>query len=148
MVLVAVVTRLFASVHVHPQSLHEQASAKALHKPIELTHGGRKHGSFYLGGFISFFCILTKFIISVDRDITRDQYDDEFVSLVQFVVLWRSKVSKTVENIVHRPALKKRRGGKLRSRNVYVDEHLGVENGKDTYADLEDFIVGDDDEVD
>ena len=89
-----------------------------------------------------------KYILPVDRATVRAQYDDEFVSMVTFVALWRGKVSKTVEEIVHRPALKKRRGGKLRSRNVYVDEHLGVENGKDTYADLEDFIVGDSDDVD
>ena len=89
-----------------------------------------------------------KYIINVDRNTVGTHYDEEFVALVNYVVLWRSKVSKTVENIVHRPALKKRRGGKLRSRNIYVDEHLRTENGKDTYADLEDFIVGDDDDVD
>ena len=89
-----------------------------------------------------------KYIINVNRDTVKTHYDENFVALVSYVVLWRGTVSKTVENIVHRPALKKRRGGKLRSRNVYVDEHLRNENGKDTYADLEDFIVGDDDDVD
>ena len=45
----------------------------------------------------------------------------------------------------------KRKGRKkkrLRSRNKYVDTHLESESGDDAYADLEDFIVGEDDEID
>ena len=37
--------------------------------------------------------------------------------------------------------LGKRASQRLRSRNTYIDEHLGAEDGTDDYADLEDFIV-------
>ena len=44
---------------------------------------------------------------------------------------------------------KKKEGRKaITGRNKYVDTHLESESGDDAYADLEDFITGEDDEID
>ena len=84
----------------------------------------------------------------VSGDHPTENYDESFVALVKCVCGWQKSTTKSVASIVHRPAIKKRRGKSLRSRNQYIDQNLEVESGNDTFADLEDFIVDEDDEVD
>ena len=65
-----------------------------------------------------------------------------------------SKITKSSQNwgtsrqLNSSRAKRRRRKKRLRSRNAYVDTHLENESGNDAYADLEDFIVGDDEDVD
>ena len=98
-----------------------------------------------------------------DRSWNLERYHMEFAVLVVDVIQIRNIIDRmkngTKENngmMLLERQRSARKGGKrkgrkkkrLRSRNKYVDTHLESESGDDAYADLEDFIVGEDDEID
>ena len=98
-----------------------------------------------------------------DRSWNLERYHMEFAVLVVDVIQIRNIIDRmkngTKENngmMLLERQHSARKGGKkkgrkkkrLRSRNKYVDTHLESESGDDAYADLEDFIVGEDDEID
>ena len=85
------------------------------------------------------------------------KYHIEFVNVVVDVLQNQRSVLKICKSSQSRHsrsqltssrAKRRRRKKRLRSRNAYVDTHLENESGNDAYADLEDFIVGDDEEID
>ena len=98
-----------------------------------------------------------QYIYSDNGDIVVNdkKYHTEFVNVVvdvlqnQRSVLKMTKSSQGRRNrsqLTSSRAKRRRRKKRLRSRNAYVDTHLENESGNDAYADLEDFIVGDDED--
>ena len=98
-----------------------------------------------------------------DRSWNLERYHMEFAVLVVDVIQIRNIIDRmkngTKENngmMLLERQRSARKGGKrkgrkkkrLRSRIKYVATHLESESGDDAYADLEDFIVGEDDEID